>query len=104
MKARSVLLRCATVSAALFALATPAFADEFMNACIAGGGTGTDMSKTCTCISGKIPGDVRADATVALRRSTKSMQDSATPLDPSTLPPNLMRGLQAYVLAQADCM
>jgi len=104
MKARSAMLRYATISAALFALATPALADEFMDACIAGSGSGTDMTRTCTCISGKIPGDVRADATVALRRSTKSMQDNATPLDPSSLPPNLMKGLQAYVLAQAECM
>jgi hypothetical protein len=32
------------------------------------------------------------------------MQDTGTLLDPTQLPPNLMRGLQATVLAQADCM
>jgi hypothetical protein len=104
MQAISVILRCATVSAALLAFAAPAFADEFMDACMAGSTAGTDMSQTCACISAKVPGDVRADAALALRRSNKSMQDNATPLDPSSLPPNLMKGLQAYVLAQAECM
>jgi len=32
------------------------------------------------------------------------MSDTSKPIDPSTLPPNLMRGLQATVVAQADCM
>jgi hypothetical protein len=35
---------------------------------------------------------------------TKSMNDNQMALDPTSLPPNLMRGLQAYVLAQADCL
>jgi len=104
MKANTVILRYAAVSAALLTFATPAFADDFMDACIAGAGPGTDMTQTCNCISGKIPGNVREDAAAALRQSAKSMADNATPLDPSTLPPNQMRGLQAYVLAQSECM
>ena len=104
MQTISAVLRCATISAALLVFASPAFADEFMDACMAGSTAGTDMNRTCACISGKIPGDVRADAAIALSRSNKSMQDNATPLDPSSLPPNLMKGLQAYVLAQAECM
>jgi hypothetical protein len=32
------------------------------------------------------------------------MTDTSKSIDPSTLPPNLMKGLQASVVAQADCM
>ena len=104
MKAISIVLRCATVCGALLAFTSAAHADEFYDACMLGNSPATDMPKTCACMSTKIPGDVRADATEALRRSYKAMSDTGTLLDPTQLPPNLMRGLQATVLAQADCM
>jgi hypothetical protein len=85
-------------------VATSVRADDFMDACVASDSGGTDMTKTCTCISAKLPAASRANATAALRRMTQSMQESATPIDPSSLPQNLMQGLQAYVLAQADCL
>lgn len=69
-----------------------------------GASAGTDMAQTCACMSNKIPADQRADAAEALRRSWQAMADTSKPIDPSTLPPHLMRGLQAAVLAQADCM
>ncbi len=62
------------------------------------------MPKTCACMSTKIANDIRADATEALRRAYQAMSDTSKSIDPSTLPLNLMRGLQATVLAQADCM
>jgi hypothetical protein len=94
----------AIVVAAFLAFAPSAHADEFVDACMLGASTGSDMAKTCACMSTKIPADQRADAAEALRRSWRAMSDTSRPLDPSTLPPNLMRGLQATVLAQADCM
>lgn len=104
MKVSSAVLKGATVAAALLVLSTAAWADDFTDACMLGSDPATDMPKTCACMSTKIPGDVRADAIEALRRSYKSMSDTGTLLDPTQLPPNLMRGLQATVLAQADCM
>ena len=105
MKARSVVLQSVAIAAALLSLATGAqAADEFIEACMLGSSPATDMPKTCACMSTKIPPDVRADAAEALRRSWKEMQNTSRSMDPSTLPPNLMRGLQAAVLAQADCM
>jgi hypothetical protein len=104
MKTRSAVLRYGTVLAAFVALASTARADDFIEACKSGNRGGSDMTQTCNCISGKLPAASRADATAALRRMTQSMADNAMALDPSSLPPNLMRGLQAYVLAQADCM
>jgi hypothetical protein len=104
MKVSSAVLKSASAAAALLVLSTTAWADEFTDACMLGNDPATDMPKTCACMSTKIPGDVRADAIEALRRSYKSMSDTGTLLDPTQLPPNLMRGLQATVLAQADCM
>lgn len=104
MKVSSVVLKGATVAAALIALSMPAQADDFTDACMLGSDPATDMPKTCACMSTKVPANVRADAIEALRRSYKSMSDTGTLLDPTQLPPNLMRGLQAVVLAQADCM
>jgi len=103
MSAISIVLRSA-VSIAVLAVATAAHADAFTDACMLGASPGTDMAKTCDCMSTKVPNDVRADATEALRRTYQAMSDTSKPIDPSTLPPNLMRGLQATVLAQADCM
>jgi len=105
MKTISVLLRGTAMAAALLAFVAGAqAADEFIDACMLGASPATDMPKTCACMSTKIPPDVRADASEALRRSWQAMSSGAKPLDPSTLPPNLMKGLQAAVLAQADCM
>ena len=105
MKTISVLLYGTAIAAALLAFVAGAqAADEFIDACMLGASPATDMPKTCACMSTKIAASVRADATEALRRSYKSMSDTSKAIDPSTLPPNLMRGLQAVVLAQADCM
>ena len=104
MKVRFAVLKGATVAAALLLLPTAAWADDFTDACMLGSDPATDMPKTCACMSTKVPADVRADAIAALQRSYKAMQDTGTLLDPTQLPPNLMRGLQATVLAQADCM
>ena len=94
----------ATVAFLALALAPAAHADEFMDACMLGNSPASDMPRTCACISTKIAADVRADATAALRRSYEATRDTSKSIDPSTLPPNLMRGLQAYVAAQADCL
>ena len=102
---RVLSIICATaVAATLLSAGTPARADAFTDACMLGSSPGTDMVQTCACMSTKIPADVRADATEALRRSWEHFQKTSTALDPSVLPPNLMRGLQAAVLAQSYCM
>jgi hypothetical protein len=105
MKAVSIVLHSLAAGAALLVSVTVAQADDnFVQACMLGAPSGSDMAKTCACMETKIPADGRADAAEALRRSWKVMTDTSQPIDPSTLPPNLMKGLQATVLAQADCM
>jgi hypothetical protein len=105
MKAVSIVLHSLAVGAALLVSVTAAQADDFIDACVLSSGGGGDAQvKTCACMSAKIPANVRADAAEALRRSWKVINDTSKPIDPSTLPLNLMNGLQAAVLAQADCM
>ena len=104
MKAISIVMHSALAAALLGFAGAANAADDFIDACIQSAPSGGDMAKTCACMSTKIPADARADAAEALRRSAKAMADTSQPIDPSTLPPNLMKGLQATVLAQADCM
>jgi hypothetical protein len=96
---------CAIILSTAFVLsATTVRADDFMDACMMNSGRNPDMPKTCNCMSANLGNANRADAAAALRKSNESIAQGGTPLDPSTLPPNLQRGLQAVVLAQAQCM
>jgi hypothetical protein len=64
----------------------------------------TATEKTCTCMQGQVPAAQQPAAIAAMRKSNAAMNQGGTPLDPSTLPPAEMQGLQAVVLAQAACM
>ena len=72
---------------------------DFMSVCRT-----TSTEKTCTCMQGQIPADKMAGAIAAMQKTNAAMNQGGTPLDPSTLPPAEMQGLQAVVLAQANCM
>jgi hypothetical protein len=72
---------------------------DFMSVCRT---TGTE--KSCACMQSQIPADKMEGAIAAMRRSNAAMNQGGVPLDPSQLPPAEMQGLQAVVLAQANCM
>ena|SRR5258708_21948786 len=72
---------------------------DFMSVCRA-----TSTEKTCLCMQGQVPADRMPAAIAAMRKSNAAMSEGGNPLDPSTLPPAEMQGLQAVVLAQAACM
>jgi hypothetical protein len=72
---------------------------DFMSVCRT-----TSTEKTCVCMQGQIPADKMPAAVAAMRKSNAAMSEGGNPLDPSTLPPAEMQGLQAVVLAQAYCM
>jgi hypothetical protein len=55
-------------------------------------------------MQGQIPADKMPAAVAAMRKSNAAMSEGGNPLDPSTLPPAEMQGLQQVVLAQAACM
>ena len=73
--------------------------NDFMAVCRT---TGTE--KSCLCMQAQIPPDKMAGAIASMRRSNAAMSQGGVPLDPSQLPPAEMQGLQAVVLAQANCM
>jgi hypothetical protein len=72
---------------------------DFMSTCRV-----TASEKTCICMQGQIPADKMPAAISAMRKSNAAMSEGGNPLDPSTLPPAEMQGLQQVVLAQAACM
>jgi hypothetical protein len=88
---------CAFVVAA--GLAAPAQAqDAFMQAC-----TMTTPQRMCECISKNLPADKRAAAISGLLKSNKAMEPGGNLLDPSMLTQEQMQGLDAVVIAQANC-
>jgi len=72
---------------------------DFMSVCRA-----TASEKTCLCMQGQISAATMPAAIAAMKKSNTAMSEGGTPLDPSTLPPAEMQGLQQVVLAQAACM
>jgi hypothetical protein len=80
-------------------LSFSALADEFMQECMVS--TPGDAQKTCNCMSSQVSGADRADAVIGLRKTRVVLGQDAP--DPSTLTPQEIRGLQAVVVAQANC-
>ena len=90
---------CAFGLALASALATGVQAqDAFMQAC-----TMTTPQKMCECISSKIPPDKRQAAIEGMLRSNRAMEPGGNLLDPANLTQAQMQGLDAVVIAQADC-
>jgi hypothetical protein len=90
---------CAFGLALVSALASGAQAqDAFMQACMM-----TTPQKMCECISAKIPADKRQAAIEGMLKSNKAMQPGGNLLDPSNLTQEQMQGLDAVVIAQANC-
>jgi hypothetical protein len=88
------------VAALSTALSTGARAqDDFMQACKV-----TTSEKMCECIYSKMPADKRAAAIQGLQKSNKATQPGGNLLDPSSLTQEQMQGLDAVVIAQANCM
>ena len=89
----------ASVTVLAIALSAPAQAqDAFMQAC-----TMTTSQRMCECISGKLPADKRQAAIEGLLKSNAAMEPGGNLLDPSNLSQEQMQGLDAVVIAQANC-
>jgi len=90
---------CALVLTLIAALPAGARAqDAFMQACMM-----TTPQKMCECISSKVPADKRQAAIEGMRKSNKAMEPGGNLLDPSNLTQEQMQGLDAVVIAQANC-
>lgn len=72
--------------------------DPFMQICMQ-----TTPQKMCECISSKLPADKRQAAIEGLRKSNAAMAPGGNLLDPSNLSQEQMQGLDAVVIAQANC-
>jgi hypothetical protein len=91
---------CVPVAAVVFALASgpvPA-QDAFLPACMK-----TASQQMCECISAKIPPDKRQAAIEGLQKSNAAVAPGGNLLDPSNLTQEQMQGLDAVVIAQANC-
>ena len=90
---------CVLGLVSIAALATGSQAqDAFMQICMQ-----TTPQKMCECISAKIPADKRQAAIEGLRKSNAAMAPGGNLLDPSNLSQEQMQGLDAVVIAQANC-
>src|SRR5262245_46246675 len=72
--------------------------DAFMQACMM-----TTPQKMCECISPKAAADNRQAAIEGMMKSNKAMEPGGNLLDPSNLTQEQMQGLDAVVIAQANC-
>ena len=72
--------------------------DQFMQACMM-----TTPQKTCECISANVPADKRQAAIEGMLKSNKAMEPGGNLLDPTNLTQEQMLGLDAVVIAQANC-
>jgi hypothetical protein len=84
-------------------LSSTSWADDFMAECQQGS-SAPDPAKSCTCISGKLTGDVRADAIAAMHamNTTKGSASGSAP-DIKSLPANQQKGLEALMGAVGQC-
>ena len=72
--------------------------DAFMQSCVR-----TTSQRMCECISAKLPADKRQAAIEGLQKSNAAMAPGGNLLDPSNLSQEQMQGLDAVVIAQANC-
>jgi hypothetical protein len=96
-------LGVAAATAVLFlGLSAAAQTDNFMSECQQGSAA-SDPVKACTCMSGKVTGDVRADAIAAMHSMNTTKGANGGPPDPKALPAAQQKGLEAVIAAHGQC-
>ena len=85
-----------------FGLSAAAQTDDFVSECQQGS-SAADPVKACTCMSGKVTGEVRADAIAAMHSMNTTKGTNGGGPDPKTLPANQQKGLEAVVAAHGQC-
>ena len=90
----------AVAFASTFSLA--ASANDFMKQCQAGT-PGPDSAKICKCMSDKITGQERAGAIEAMTKTNAALAKGAQ-ADPSTMTPQVMKGMETVMTVQVQCM
>lgn len=80
-----------------------ACADDYMQLCKASEKDNADADKLCTCAAGKIKPEDKDAAMKALKIMDDAISQGKTP-DPSSMPADLTKGMQAQTEAEAACM
>lgn len=78
-------------------------ADDYMALCKASEKDNADADKLCTCAAGKIKPEDKDAAMKALKIIDDALSQGKTP-DPSSMPEDLTKGMQAQTEAEAACM
>ena len=92
----------AAASVLVLGLSSIAWADDFISECQKGSAA-ADPAKACTCMSGKVTGESRADAIEAMRRMNVPVTQGAARPDPKTFPAGQQKGLEAVIAAHGQC-
>jgi hypothetical protein len=86
----------------MLGLSAAAQTDTFMAECQQGS-SAADPVKSCTCMSGKVTGEVRADAIAAMHAMNTTKGANGGAPDPKTFPANQQKGLEALMAASGQC-
>lgn len=78
-------------------------ADDYMQLCKASEKDNADADKVCSCAAGKIKQEDKDAAMKALKVIDDAIAQGKTP-DPSSMPADLTKGMQAQTEAEAACM
>ena len=94
----------AGLAIAVLTLGLPAAAqtDAFMAECQQGS-SAPDPVKSCTCMSGKVTGEMRADAIAAMHSMNTTKGANGGPPDIKSLPANQQKGLEALMAVSGQC-
>jgi len=94
----------AALAIAVLTLGLPAAAqtDAFMAECQQGS-SAPDPVKSCTCMSGKVTGEMRADAISAMHSMNTTKGANGGPPDIKSLPANQQKGLKALTAVSGQC-
>jgi hypothetical protein len=95
---RSVIV----VAGLVLGLPAAAQTDAFMAECQQGS-SAADPVKACTCMSGKVTGEIRADAIAAMHSMNTIKGTNRGGPDPKSLPANQQKGLEAVMAAHGQC-
>lgn len=99
---RKNLAVAGAVFVAGLSLSFAASADDFMKECQAGT-PGPDSAKICKCMSDKVPGAERSGAIEAMTKTNAALAKGAQ-VDPSSMTPKVMKGVETVMKVQLECM
>jgi ribosome maturation protein Sdo1 len=97
-------VRAAALALALvIGFAGSALADDFLTECKTGVGDAAIADKVCSCMSGKITAADRPTVIDAMKKSNVATAKGGQ-VDPATMTPQVVKGIEVAMSAQLQCM